>query len=45
MNTALKNAKGLDDNSNPNIPPSKKDPNTRVYILVNELLDILDRPQ
>lgn len=43
INTALKNAKKLDEEADCSKPPSKRNPNTMVYKLVSELNNILNR--
>lgn len=45
ISTAIKNAKKLDETVNCLAPPSKRNPVTRVYKIVCELLEILERPQ
>ncbi|MEG7619546.1 RloB family protein [Enterococcus faecalis] len=45
IRTAIKNAQRLDEQTDCSLPPSKRNPNTMVYKLASELLDILERPQ
>lgn len=45
VRTAIKNARKLEEQTEYTLPPSKRNPNTKVYLLAQELLEILERPQ